>query len=329
MKWMSLAFPFIIIMDIIVYVNFFTWHQQSIYEFEQRQLDLQVNYAVDAAAQEMLKRGTHIETDYIDWGSMDIEPEIALDVYEATLLRNFGWADSKDNRVALEASSIPFFLVATYDGYYVYGVQKDYVYTQDTDGNLVIQNTTYPKVWTPKLPYSETVGSTFYMYNLGEYNYATFSYDSMVVKYDNPYRASGNEGTKARAKTVISECITDACNAALFAGLEGKVNEEWYIPDSFSTWSKSNPIESPTVLTYICREDLSTVYDVVTFGIGGSKIDESVYCICYTKLNGDKCYTYADNRDDLDSSISVENVVNSPEDAAKLGYYYDVDFIGR
>ena len=67
MKWQSLAFPLVLLMDIIIVLNFIQWQRDSVYDIQQRQLDLQVNYATDAAAQDLLGLGVHIDTDYADW----------------------------------------------------------------------------------------------------------------------------------------------------------------------------------------------------------------------------------------------------------------------
>ena len=63
----------------IMFVGMLQWQNQAVYEFEQRQMDLQVNYAVDAAVQEMVVNSEHLGTDYADWGAMTVEPEVALD----------------------------------------------------------------------------------------------------------------------------------------------------------------------------------------------------------------------------------------------------------
>ncbi len=321
MRYQVIAFPLGILMGVFMFINFTLWYQVSVYEFEQRQMDLQVNYAVDAAVQEMLANGTHLGTDYADWGSMTIEPEVALDTYLAVLIRNLGWADSEENREDLIESSMPFFCVATYDGYYMYMRQQEKV-------NGV---TTYPHVWTPKLPYSDLVADpshpgmyTYYFYNVGETSYGTYTEYNNKVKYDNVLNATASgPGSLERAQEVVSDTLTDACNSALYIGLMGEVDNELYIPASFSQWSNSNPVKSPSVLTYMSRSDETTKYDKVTFGIGGAKIDDAQFCICY-QYNGVPCYTWADNRAEVESRGSVvERVTTTPEDAAKAGYYFD------
>lgn len=323
MRYMAIAFPLAILMDCIIFINFISWQQESLYEFEQRQMDLQVNYAVDAAVQEMLANGTHLGTDYADWGTMTIEPELALDVYMAVLIRNLGWADSEKNRQDLIETSMPFFCVAAYDGYYMYMRQHEEISAGGTT------NSAYEMRWTPKIPYSDLQKSgssyIYYFYNLGESTYGTYSENGNRIKYDNVLSSTASgPGSLGYSRQVVNDTLTRACNSALYCGLEGDVNEELYIPSSFSEWSNSNPVMTPSVLTYMSRSDQHTRFDTVTFGVGGAKIDDAQFCICY-EYRGNKCYTWADRRDEVIArGSSILQVTTSPEEAARAGYYFDI-----
>ena len=341
MRWMAIAFPIALLMDVLVFLNFYKWQQQSVYEFEQRQMDLQVNYAVDAAVHDMLTDGTHLNTDYATWGEMTTEPEVALDTYIAVLLRNLGWADTAQNREDLIYSSIPFFCVATYDGYYVYCKQTDVIEGHDYSGALY-EYRHYPMVWTPKIPYSRTVIDdwvedtqqlyyTTYLYNLGFSTYDTVD-QSGTIKLQNDIYTGENSapGSVADAKQVINATLTDACNNALYLGLMDITENAWYLPATFSSWSNNNPVESPTVLTYISRADGMTQYNTVTFGIGGARIDKAEFCICYNDPSyGGPLYTYSSNRELLESLYgitNIETIVPTAKEAAEKGYFFDLRF---
>lgn len=332
MRNMGIAIPFILLIDCIVFINFFKYQAESVYEFEQRQQDLWVNYSVDAAVQEMLSNSEHIGTDYATWGEMTIEPEVALYTYKEMLMRNLGWSPSEKNKEDLVENSIPFFIVAAYDGYYVYCRQKEIGDIALSSGQTIKDVITYPMVWTPKLPYSDTVGSgdttKYYFYNLGDMYYGTFS--DGVLKYDNKLsKTSTGAGSYAQAQMIIAERLTEAANSALYSGLQGEMQQKWFIPNSFSQWSNSNPVRTPSILTYISRQDQGTKFDVVTFGVGGAKVDEANFVICYN-VNGNPLYTYAYNRDKLPvihPGVSVKEVLTSPKEAAKRGYYFDLKFM--
>lgn len=340
MRWQTLATPLTILICVFAFMNFFSWHQQSVYEFEQRQLDLQVNYSVDAATQEMLSEGTHIGTDYIDWGSMTVEPSVALSTYQAVLLRNLGWGDSDQNRIDLMEEYSPFFIVAAYDGYYVYGRQHD-IYTETLMDGTKIDNDYYGFHWSPKLPYSFTDGNDVYLYYLSDKEYCKFTMSSVNGTIDS-YRPhsyltkTGNGPTSiSHAKAIIAKTLTDATNAALLVGTEGRTDKQFYIPASMSDWTQANPITTPSVLTYVSNPNAINKYSVTTFGIGGAKIDDAQFIICY-KVNGNMLYSWADDRElveqfyaDKGMTISIDMIVSTRERASENGYYYDVTFNRR
>lgn len=365
MKFIAFAYPIILLMDIIVFINFYNWQQESIYEFEQRQLDIQVNYAVEAATQEMLSIGTHIDTDYADWGRATLEPQIALDTFTTVLMKNLGYSNTKENRDALILDHVPFFIVAGYDGYYVYGTVAE---TVTVDG---VEQLAYPKRWTPKLPYAMKSVKTEGNINTVFFNLSNNNYDAIwngnyyeKINYDrdkdvypnsyfgidkgtntsSPYTPNGTvdiNSTTGRVQSwdlantqdrdrCVNDTLTYACNAALYAALEGNMEKEWFLPSTFSEWSQNRPVTSPSVLVYINRNNTSSVYDVSTFGIGGAKIDEATFFICYKNEQGDKVYTYATNRAKVEArGLTVLYTATSMEDAAKNGYYYDLTYLRR
>lgn len=340
MRWQALATPLTILICVLCFMNFFNWHQQSVYEFEQRQLDLQVNYAVDAATQEMLSEGVHIGTDYIDWGSMTVEPTVALSTYQAVLLRNLGWGDSDRNRIDLMEEYSPFFIVAAYDGYYVYGRQHD-TYTETLKDGTEVNNDYYGFHWSPKLPYSYTDGNDVYIYYLSEKEYGKLtmsSVDGTINSYrPHSYLVKTGNGLDSisQAKAVIAKRLTDAANAALFVGTEGKSDKQFYIPASMSDWTQTNPISTPSVLTYMSNPYGTNKYSVSTFGIGGAKIDNAQFLICYN-MNGSKLYSWADDREEVEKfyadkgvTISIDMITSTRERASENGYYYDVVFNRR
>lgn len=329
MRWMILAFPLTILMCCLTFVNFIYWQQDAVLDARQRQLDLQVNYASDAAMQDLLARGTHINTDYSDWGRMEVEPELALDTYEAVLLRNFGWADTEENRKYLEEYSIPFFIVAGYDGYYVYYKQMNETKLpiKDSSGNIVkyVDNITYDLLWTPKLPYAENAGGEQRFYNLGENYYGTVS--SSGVKLDNVMNVNDIE----KKKTCVADTLTNAANSALYAGVYGDLTEKFYIPNSFSKWANNNPIESVSIITYASDPLTVTTKDdwsVSAFGVTGAKIDEPQYCILYKGEDGTLLYTYEENRTSVEArGLTIIGVVMEPAEAASRGHWFDVKYL--
>lgn len=360
MRWMSIAFPLVLLMDCVMFVNFLFWQQDAYLDLRQRQLDLQVNYAADAAAHDLLEMGTHIDTDYADWGRMSVEPELALNTYEAVLIRNFGWGDSKANRESLEAYSVPFFIVAAYDGYYSYSKQKN-LSTLDVNGNN-IGCITYDNIWTPKIPYAtynnmgyEQNPSTgkyefnnsdsYRLYNLGDKYYTLVTGNSVTAevplrkdRYNYTYLNPRTKLVETRSrsddeerKQVIAETLTDACNSALYNGMYGDSDRQFYIPAEFTQWADNNAITNVSILTYVIDPLVTSTEEAInisTFAISGSKIDEPIYCILYTDNSGNLLYTYERNRDKVSArGLKITAIVTSPKEAAMRGYHYDTTYL--
>jgi hypothetical protein len=323
-----------ILLDILVFVSFATRQNEVIYESEQRLLDIQVNYATDAAAWMMLNETADIDIDYTDLTDIKSDPQVALQTYEAVMVRGLGWGDTDTTREYFEDSYMPFFIVAAYDGYYVYGVVRDEDVTTLNNGE-VITSKIYPKSWTPKIPYAtsdyEAVGNKafIYMYTLGGDTYTIYSYadDQYVSGID--YKSGTGVGTKFDANELISDLLTDACQKSLLAAKQDPGLEQIIIPSSFSEWSSNRPVEYPTVLTYLDISYDSVKYDHSSFAIGGSRIDETDYYIAYKDEKGNNLYTHAQNRSDVETTrgLKVLHVYTSAVDAACNGYTYDVKYL--
>ena len=319
MRFSVLAIPLVLLMDIFIMLSFFNWHQESVFEWEQRQADLQVNYAIDAATQEMLKNTPVLYTDYANWGSMQVDPEVAYYTYVSLLIRNYGWNDIPENRAAIEDTSIPFFCVVAYDGYYM--LMREPCITKETLSNgMVVENLTYDLKWTPKLPFAEQeADGTIYSYNLGTSEFTTLK--NNTLKLDNSYNTYPDR--LARRQTIISEKLNDIMNKALFLGTNGYATNEIYIPAISGEFIQTNAVERPSCITYLIPESRYKGKRVATFGLGGARIEEANFVICYKK-NGIKYYTYAFNRSKV--PYKIIEILTSPEIAAQQGYWYDMEY---
>lgn len=339
MKYMSIAYSIICLVLVIVTFNFFTWHRQQVVEFEQSQIDLQVNYCIDAAMQEILETTADIETDYTDYRYMEVNPITAFSVYVDMLLRNVGWSDTLENREALITDYIPFFVVCGYDGYYLCSKQP-VNYDQKImlgSSEMITKNTVYDLVWTPKIPYAKAVWNPvvedydYEAYNLACANFDKFCKNSKDGKYVLYEDLEMNEDTLYRAKATISQCVSDACTSALTSSLEGKSSHTFYIPAEMGAWIKASTIEAPTLITYVDKIGVKNTYGAQVFAVGGAAVSESIKYIAYKKGFGDeeiKCYTSSLNRDAVEGlGYTIDEIYTSKEDAAKDGYWFDVDFM--
>ena len=341
-------------------VNFVAYHEETVYEFDQRQSDIVINYAVEAATQEMLSNTGDILLDYINWESIQLDPTAGYNAYLAIVLRSQKWADNELNRNDFEAAHIPFFMVVGYDGYYMYSKQKsEYSYSigKGTPGTPEYKkdyeyiHSGYDMVWTPKIPFStmnknlygEEVASSsslFKAFYLGDDYYLEVKPngdDGMNVEADykaNIYNklAGKNQGAYelivSNKKLLISDILTKAVNEALFAGTLGETDYQFYIPPNYEEWYDTNSVEEPTIITYLANSNPHN-YSTYSFAVGGAKITEADYVLCY-EYNGNKYYTYIENRKDVESLPQINKnklrILQSAREAALEGYTFDMRF---
>lgn len=349
MRWSFIAWPLIILMDVVMVINFISYHEETVYEFDQRQSDIVINYAVEAATQEMLSNTGDILLDYINWESIQLDPTAGYNAYLAVVLRSQEWADNELNRNDFEAAHIPFFMVVGYDGYYMYSKQK-FEYSYETNGINYIHSG-YDMVWTPKIPfatfdsnlYGNEVASTnnqFKAFYLGNDYYLELKPngdDGLRVESDykvNIYKVlAGNnqnsyESIITKKKVMISDILTKAVNEALFAGTLGETKNQFFIPPNYETWYDTNPVEEPTVITYLSNSNQHN-YMTYSFAVGGAKVTEADYVICYD-YQGNKYYTYIENRKQVENLSGINKnklrILPSGRDAALEGYTFDMRF---
>ena len=346
MKFQAIAYPLVILVDVLMFVAMFKWNAESLQEFQEKQLDVQVNYATTAGVQLMLNDTSHIATDYADWGDMKSDPYMGYNGFMACLTRSFGFADTPENREAIESDYMKFLCIATFDGYYM--KQRSNVdLTLNPLSPSPTEVKTMPLVWTPKIPYGETVQTAANQWTLRAYNlnYDSYYYDviqlngttPVLLKHDTVYE---NKPTmpdyvnSAHQRAIVTTCLNKAINAAIFADMGGANSIEYFIPFEYSEFANSNGIEGPSIITYITKDAGVYKYEVSTFSVGGSKIDDAEWYICYILNDGRKLYcnskfrTMAENKYNS-QGFRIDHIFPSMEEAASSGFYYDTTFMDQ
>lgn len=321
-----------ILLDMLIFTNFSLRQNEMYYELDQRLQDMQVNYATDAAAYFMLTETNDIGIDYTDLGYIRVDPEVALQTYEAIMVRSFGWGDSEFNRELFETGYMPFFIVAGYDGYYVYQVVNETDERTLLDGHTYVESAIYPKQWTPKIPYAKFYEDTsgeekheIAMFTLGGETYNIYDYSNGSFKDKVDY----TDETRNDCAILVSQTLSDACNKALVAAKSRLSEERIWIPNSFSKFSSNRPVEYPTVLTYLDAGGDESKYNHVSFAIGGTRIEIADFYICYIDEQGDKKYARGKFRSDVEGvrHCTVREIATSARDAARRGYYFDLKYL--
>lgn len=335
MRFLTLALPIPILMMIIAFFNFYQYNQESVYICEERMMDIQVNYCTDAAVQQMIKETMDLGATYRNQNAVTVDPQIAYDTYVMMLCRNFGWSDTEQNRTEIASDSIPFFCVAGYDGYYMFERCKDKEVIDAGDGTSYVQDAPgFVLKSTPKLPYTYEKNGTMYALNL---SWTTCTSVKSNPVYSNSIKAQDVIDTntpyplsKADAQWIITQKLSEEMTYALQRGTEAKATTTIFIPNAQAKLDVPS-IEGPSVFTYLVSPSGASMFEHNLYGYAGTRIDENRRCVCY-QVNGQKLYTYQENATNdkvikNGVSYSIEYICDDRFEAAKRGYYFDIDFV--
>lgn len=312
MSLSSLMFGGLILLQIISMNLLFTDYAKDYNNrFEEKRLKIVINYATDAAAQEMSSDSIDLGQDYEDVSKFSVEPSIALNTFSSIICKNYDVPISEKNKQEILFEYCPVFVVAAYDGYYVADRYK-------VEDSGLIQTKL-----SPKMPYIQTVvdpagGSTLYSYNLGFKNALKVTPSGDIYKDNNPPMNSNDQ--KELVNTIISDVLNDQ-----IIKYTNDPRGEIYIPYDFTTIHSTNPILNTTVLAYIDDFDMSSSSTKLqSFGIGGSEVKVKEPVIGFTiEVGGElqKYYAYSDEVP-TGNRVNKVQVFDSKVEAAQSGYYF-------
>jgi hypothetical protein len=293
-------------------------------QFEEQRLQIVVNYATEAAVQEMTANSASLDQDYesISKISVDpyesiskisVDPAVALDTFAVILGKNYNIPLSSINKQSILLDYVPVFMVATYDGYY-------------TTSDVVINSSGVEnKIFSPKMPY---------LYQVTEIDGTTTDYSlnmslETAIKVDAYGNITKEVGVipEELQSSFINEQISDALNAKLVEVASTRARGTFYIPSEATTVGATNAIKSTTVFAYIDNFDLhGKSQDLQSFGVGGSRIKNNDFVAGFLLNDAyglqQKYYCYSK---DLPATAVLVEVFDTPEEAAQSGYYYYIE----
>lgn len=287
-----------------------------------------LNYCTDAAVEEMLL-SDDLSADYADFGKITVDPQLALDTFVDMFCVNYGLSLSEDNRAHVRSNYIPVFVVAAYDGYYIATPQivKSDTIVPDNPGKDIDVDL----VFSPKMPYTYKSGNNYYALNLNGKDAMLLNTTTKTLsKSSLPAELrSGNSYSKVIA--AINAELTNSINNAIAKVNESDINwkNSFFLPPALTSYSRVNPITGPSVIALVQNVDLKSFTPVSAFSIAGSRIQPRYQVACYTReVKGHpvKYYCYVNK---IKDAVSVIEYVNTVEDAAKLGYAADVEYLTR
>ena len=313
---MSKVFSLLMIIPIwfiaMLYLATITFYRVESQSIEDWRIKTVVNYCTDSAIEELLE-ASDLGMDYADWGKFHADPDLALKDFVDTFLLSYRLPLNNENREMIKTNYIQAFCVAGYDGYYIYDHRN-------------AENGGYTLVGSPKIPYlyaDTTKPGRYVTYALNMGNQRCYKLtDATITQAPSP--VSDSECMKI-INTRISDDLMERVDRAYTNGWLQSV----YIPTSMTALTRTNPVQSPTVMAFMDNIDLDTMYKVQAFGIGGSraKVARPVSAYIREDANGNMVnyYSYTDLLPDRinNDPAFIKEVFMSPEDAAEAGYHHD------
>lgn len=274
----------------LLYVVFFFLYWVPIYQnellsFDEFVLEKQVNYAADAAVEELLNTG-NLDQDYhnldktdpsytdIDTSSIiNVEPDLAVKEYASMLCSNWQMSPTEYNINIVKNEYIKALLVCAYDGVYAYWKQP-------------IGDGVYEFISTPKIPY-------FYTENEGTSNQIQYCLTlGLDYGYSDAVDASGNYSLKKFNKihvpkdtqrTAINNQVAELLNYALCESYStGGYAKRYEIPALGSTIKGQQPVSGITVLGVVEGQGTSLASPITAECIGGARVTTADKIIGYT-----------------------------------------------
>lgn len=326
MKWASIAAPVILLIYIMVIINYSNYRQSEFEALKQREYDINVNYACDAAMQEAMREATNSGIDYKDIYAIELNPEFALDTYAECMLRSLGWSITKENKDILYNDYTPYFLVVSDDGYYIFRERKEIQRLElRTGGSMEVSS--YENFWTPKLPFSEkNEGSNeVIVYTLQDNYYSRVNLNSGAITTFEEYGKDGNVTTDRR-NSVVAKHINTAVNQAIMAKFGTKLECTYNAPVTDTVYVKA--VNKPSIHTMFVDTNTLTGRPIVA--VAGTRVSISPGYIGYTR-NGSTTLFYAPAhyRDEIKAAPyngSIKRVFSTDIEAALAGFMPDVYF---
>ena len=301
-RFKTFAVPIALVVWVITTMLFVNYAQDAYSEFERLRLDTVINYAVDAAVDEMVEYSKDLQLDYGDWEYLACDPEVALDTFITMYLDSYSMIDNESNRAWVTATYCKAFLVATFDGYYI------------GEPTLINEGWAHDIVFSAKQPYMYKEGNDYYSLNMTRQQCKRLR-NGVLSTVDRP-----SSLTETDVKTIINGSISDAFSTTVGRQMGWHNTETIFVPTEMSNVLRTNAIEDTTVLVYMSDLPAGFGRTVDSFAIGGARVKHERFVGCYIK-DGVKMYQYVDN---LDNSYTLIETFETPIQAAQAGYEFDI-----
>lgn len=272
----SLWVPLITIVFFLLYFIYF-WQEERV-AYEDFTLQKKVNYAADAAVDEMLFTGD-LGTDYATTYK-NVQPDLGVQEFEIVLLESLGMPTTEKNRDWLEQHYLKSVVICAYDGLYVYD-EREY------------ETGKYDFVYTPKIPYFyQHSDGTNYTLNFGLKEGYSDSWDGTNYRV-NSIGDLPNDITYDQKMTAINNQVSWYLQESIARAYGGDVGDyaqkSVRLPAVGSEISSGQPIKNISFIGVVETDNSSKKTPNLCMGIGGARITETDQIIGLT-IGGVKYY---------------------------------------
>ena len=266
-----------LIFSVFWLITLIQFQRNEVSAFESWVLTRQVNFASDAAIEELRTKSPDVALN-IEEKSPTVNPDVAVEEFASMLCDNFGLPDNQFNRDRICRRYVKCLCVCTNYGYYIY-MSKQVTGHGDT-------TPTWEFVSWPILPYVDELDSLGYgkvAVTLNKDYIYEVEKDTSTSTYYNVRRheaAAGvpyemTEAEKLKASEIINNTVTNTMMRALYSEYGNKSDQTIELPAAFDTITGAQIINNTTVLGIVDTTGRAIGIETVAFGVGGTQIKEA------------------------------------------------------
>ena len=286
----------------MVYFIYF-WQEERI-AYDDFILQKQINYAADAAVEEMLMTGD-LGTDYATT-YVNVQPDLGVDEFCTIMLECFDMPTTDHDKAWVQNHYIKTLIICAYDGLYVYDM-KEYA----THEHAFLPS--------PKIPYFYTdFDGTQYTLNFGlEEGYSD-------GHKEGNYRVNAigklpSSITDDQQYAQINDMVSYYLQESLARAYGGDSEKTVQLPAFASEISGGQPIKNISVIGVLETDDNSKHKPNLCMAIGGARIVETDPLVCFY-INGVPYYAPQSRVSGFVGDNAIVKTYTSEYDAAKAGF---------
>lgn len=299
--------PLIAALFAMIYFVYF-WQEEKV-AYDDFILQKQINYAADAAVDELLLTGD-LGTDYATTYK-NVQPDLGVNEFCVVMLESMNMPTTDRDITWLQQHYVKSIIVCAYDGLYVYD-EKEYATGE------------HGFVSTPKIPFFFTAdGGTQYTINFGlkqGYSDSISEGKYRVNAIDDLPSSISTDQKYACINDMVSYYLQESVSRA-YGGHDGKNVK---LPAFASEISGSQPVKNISVIGVMEAQNVNKKVPNLCMAIGGARIVDVDPIIGFQIYNDNvQYYAPQSKAASLGSQIKASTIkpFNSEYEAAKNGYH--------